>query len=142
MYDVKVARGQFFGKVFALPIRVYYEDTDAGGIVYYANYLKFAERARTEYIRAFGCTQNEALQEEKCGFTVRHLEIDYKRPAQLDDELVVTCELREVKGATALMVQEVYCREELLATVNVKVAYVNLARKKPVRIPAWLVEQI
>ena len=140
MYDVKVMGGQFFDKVFALPVRVYYEDTDAGGIVYYANYLRFAERARTEYIRALGCTQSEALEEEKCGFTVRHVEIDYKKPAKLDDTLIITCELREAKGAAAVMYQEVLRGDDVLATITVKVAYINLAKLRPVRIPEWLVK--
>lgn len=139
-YDVTAVKGKFFDKVFALPIRVYYEDTDAGGIVYYANYLRFAERARTEYIRALGCTQSEALEEERCGFTVRHVEIDYKKPARLDDELVITCELREVKGASAVMYQEVLRGEDVLATIEVKVAYINLVKLRPVRIPEWLVK--
>ena len=142
MYDVKAVNGQFFDKVFALPVRVYYEDTDAGGIVYYANYLRFAERARTEYIRAFGCAQSEALEEEKCGFTVRHVEIDYKKPAKLDDELVITCELQEAKGAAAVMHQEVLRGDEVLATIEVKVAYVNLEKLRPVRIPDWLVKLV
>ncbi len=141
-YNVSVAQGQFFGKVFAFPVRIYYEDTDAGGIVYYANYLRLAERARTEYIRALGCTQSEALEEEKCGFTVRHVEIDYKKPAKLDDELVITCELQEVKGAAAVMHQEVLRGEDILATIEVKVAYINLERLRPVRIPEWLTELV
>lgn len=137
-YSVPAVGGQFFGKVFAFPVRIYYEDTDAGGIVYYANYLKYAERARTEYLRALGVEQQGTLEEEKCGFTVRHVEIDYKKPAKLDDELVVTCELREAKGAAAVMYQEVYRGEEILATIEVKVAYVNLLKLRPVRIPEWL----
>ena len=142
-YDVAPAAGRFYGQVFALPVRVYYEDTDAGGIVYYANYLRFAERARTEYIRALGCCQQDNLTaEEKCGFTVRHCEVDYKSPAVLDDALVVTCELRDVKGASAVMYQEIYRGEELLATVEVKVAYVNFSRKRPVRIPPELLDKL
>jgi len=139
MYELKAAEGQFFDKVFALALRVYYEDTDAGGIVYYANYLKFAERARTEYVRQLGCSQNQVLEEDKCGFTVRHVEIDYKRPAQLDDELIVTCELKEAKGAAAEMYQEIRRGDEVLVTINVKVAYVNLSKKRPVRIPENLI---
>lgn len=142
MYEVKPTQGKFFDKVFAFPVRVYYEDTDAGGIVYYANYLRFAERARTEYIRSLGCSQNDALEEDKCGFTVRHIEVDYKRPAQLDDELIVTCELLEVKGATATMHQEVLRGDELLAVIDVKVAYVNLLKKRPTRIPEDLLSKI
>ena len=142
-YDVQPASGRFFGATFAFPVRVYYEDTDAGGIVYYANYLRFAERARTEFIRALGCSQQQALEaEDKCGFTVRSCTVDYKLPAILDDALVVTCEMREAKGASAIMYQEIYRGETLLATVEVKVAYVDLGRKRPVRIPADLLNKL
>lgn len=142
-YDVLPAMGKFYGSVLAFPVRVYYEDTDAGGIVYYANYLRFAERARTEFIRALGFGQQERLDtEEKCGFTVRSCNIDYKRPAMLDDALVVTCEMRDAKGASAEMYQEIYRGEELLATVEVKVAYVDLGRKRPVRIPSELINKL
>ena len=141
-YQLEASQDKFFDKVFAFPIRVYYEDTDAGGIVYYANYLRFAERVRTEFIRSLGCSQQNTLEEDKCGFTVRKCEIEYLRPAVLDDELVVTCEMREVKGASAIMYQEVYRGDELLATINVKVAYVNLVKKRPTRIPEDLVVKI
>lgn len=142
-YQVKAPEGKFYGKVFVFPARVYYEDTDAGGVVYYANYLKYAERVRTEFIRALGCEQQEALEsEEKCGFTVRHVEVDYKLPAVLDDLLSVTCELCDIKGASAVMHQEIYRGEALLATVDVKLAYVSLAKKRPVRIPAELIAKI
>ena len=140
-YQLEANKGKFFDKIFAFPIRVYYEDTDAGGIVYYANYLSFAERARTEFIRSLGCSQQSTLEEEKCGFTVRRCEIEYLRPAVLDDELTVTCEMREVKGASAVMYQEVYRGDELLATVNVKVVYVNLLKKRPTRIPEDLLDK-
>ena len=142
MSFISAPQGQFIDGIFYFPARVYYEDTDAGGIVYYANYLKFAERARTEYIRSLGCMQSEALEEEKCGFTVRHVEIDYKKPAKLDDELVVTCELQEVKGAAAVMHQEVLRGEDVLATIDVKVAYINLSKLRPIRIPEWLTKLV
>lgn len=137
-YDVEAIGGRFCGNVFALPVKIYYEDTDAGGIVYYANYLKFAERARTEFIQALNFNQQEVLTTQKCGFTVRKCSIEYLRPAVLGDVLVVTCEVKEVKGAAAVMAQEVWRGDELLATVEVKVAYVDLERKRPVRIPADL----
>ncbi len=141
-YEIKAPEGRFEGKVFLFPARVYYEDTDAGGVVYYANYLKYAERARTEFIRALGCNQNEALEaEEKCGFMVRSLNIEYKAPAVLDDVLSVSCELLEMKGAGAEMKQEIRRGETLLAALNVKLAYVSLVRKRPVRIPAALVQK-
>lgn len=142
-YEVKAPEGEFFGKVFAFPARVYYEDTDAGGVVYYANYLKYAERARTEYLRALGINQQQALEsEDKSGFMVRGLNIEYKAPAVLDDLLSVTCELTEMKGAGAEMKQEVYCGERLLAVIEVKLAYVSLLRKRPVRIPETLVQKV
>lgn len=142
-YEVKAPEGEFFGKVFAFPARVYYEDTDAGGVVYYANYLKYAERARTEFIRALGVNQQQALEsEDKSGFMVRGLNIEYKAPAVLDDLLTVTCELTEMKGAGAEMKQEIYCGERLLAVIEVKLAYVSLLRKRPVRIPEELVQKI
>ena len=78
-YDVEMSKGKMFGNVFSFPMRVYYEDTDAGGIVYYANYLKFAERCRTEFIRALGAKQQEDLQSsEKTAWVVRHCEADYR----------------------------------------------------------------
>lgn len=141
-YDVQPTAGKFYGAKFVYPVRVYYEDTDAGGIVYYANYLRFAERARTEFIRVLGCAQQTALEEDKCGFTVRSCHIDYKLPAVLDDALAVTCEMREAKGASAIMFQEIYRGDTLLATVEVKVAYVDLGRKRPVRIPAELLNKL
>ena len=143
MVDVKAPEGVFDGKVFKFPARVYYEDTDAGGVVYYANYLKFAERARTEYVRALGMCQQQALEaEDKCGFMVRSLTVDYKAPAVLDDLLIVTCEMIEVSGARAEMKQEILCGEKLLAQISVKLAHVSLLRKRPVRIPEDLVQKI
>lgn len=143
MYDTVPACGQMRGSVFVLPVRVYYEDTDAGGIVYYANYLKFAERARTEFIRSLGCRQQDGLEaDEACGFAVKHLEIEYHRPAVLDDALEVTCRVTEIKGASAVMHQEIWRGDELLVSLDVRVAYLSLKKKRPVRIPENLVSEI
>ena len=142
-YEVLAPQGQFHGKVFAFPARVYYEDTDAGGVVYYANYLKYAERARTEFIRALGVNQHEALQaEEMCGFMVRGLNIEYKAPAILDDLLSVTCEVLSLNGARLEMKQEVYCQDKLLVSLTVQLAYVSLTKKRPIRIPEAIVNKI
>lgn len=143
-FEVTAPQGAFYGKVFVFPARVYYEDTDAGGVVYYANYLKYAERARTEFIRALGCEdQQEALERDgKCGFMVRGLNIEYKAPAVLDDLLTVTCELTEMKGAGAEMKQEIYRGETLLAKIEIKLAYVSLLKKRPVRIPEEMIRKI
>ena len=135
-YDTNKIEGRFYGKIFAFPVRIYYEDTDAGGIVYYANYLKFAERARTEYIRALGTNQVDALNgEHKCGFVIRHCDIDYQKPAFLDDFLTVTCEIVEIKAATAIIHQQILRGDDILAEVNIKAAYLDLDKKRPVRIP-------
>ena len=136
-------KGEFNGNEFLFPVRVYYEDTDAGGIVYYANYLKFAERARTEYIRALGFRQQDDLEkEEKFGFVVRHCEIDYLAPAVLDDELVVSCRVTEVGGASAVMHQEITRGEDILVSLDVKVVYLSISNKRPTRIPKDLLAKM
>lgn len=140
---LEAPEGLMNGKVFNFPIRIYYEDTDAGGIVYYANYLKFAERTRTEYLRHLGvASQQDILDQDQCGFVVRHLEIDYRLPAKLDDFLVVTCEVIEAKGAGITMRQQVLRNNEILAEMTVKAAYVSLSRKRPIRIPENLLSKM
>lgn len=137
---VSAVAGEIKDNKFLFPVRVYYEDTDAGGVVYYANYLKFAERARTEYIRALGVRQQDALeQEERFAFMVRHCEADYQSPAFLDDELVVSCQVTEIGGATCTMHQEITRGDKLLVSIDVKAVYVSLKAKRPVRIPKDLV---
>ena len=124
---VSAIAGEIKDNKFLFPVRVYYEDTDAGGVVYYANYLKFAERARTEYIRALGVRQQDALeQEERFAFMVRHCEADYQSPAFLDDELVVSCQVTEIGGATCTMHQEISRGDKLLVSIDVKAVYVSL----------------
>jgi len=126
--------------MFKLPVRIYYEDTDAGGVVYYANYLRYAERARTEFVRSLGFGQKEGLNEaDKFGFMVKRVEIDYKMPAVLDDLLEVTVEVVEYKGASAVIKQEVRRGDEVLAELCVTVVYVSYLKKRPVRMPEELV---
>ncbi len=135
--------GELVDGVFLFPVRVYYEDTDAGGIVYYANYLKFAERARSEYLRYLGAKQQEDLQqEEKTGWVVRHCEVDYLKPAVLDDELLVSCKITNMGGVTVIMHQEITRNNELLVSIDVKAAHLSLATKKPVRIPKDLMAKM
>ncbi len=135
-YNIEAPHGKMYGNTFVFPIRIYYEDTDAGGIVYYANYLKFAERARTEFLRYIGAApQQNALEDDMCGFVVRHLEIDYRASAKLDDFLTVSCSLTEDKGASAVMHQEICRGDEILAVMDIQVVYVSLAKKRPIRIP-------
>lgn len=136
---VAPACGELQDDVFLFPVRVYYEDTDAGGIVYYANYLKFAERVRTEYIRALGVRQQDELEnEDKHGFVVRHCDIDYQMPAVLDDELVVSCRVEAVGGASVDMHQDIMRGDQILASIDVKAVYMSLKTKRPVRIPKEL----
>ena len=136
---VAPADGELQDDVFLFPVRVYYEDTDAGGIVYYANYLKFAERARTEYIRALGVRQQDGLEnEDKCGFVVRHCDIDYLEPAVLDDELIVSCRVDAVGGASIDMHQDIMRWDQIFVSIDVKVVYLSMNKKRPIRIPKEL----
>lgn len=140
---VSPAEGEFRDNVFLYPIRVYYEDTDAGGIVYYANYLKFAERARTEFIRTLGCRQQEALEcEERCGFVVRTCDIEYLMPAVLDDELTVASRVSEQTGVTISMHQDIMRGDHTLVSIDIKLVHMSLSAKKPTRIPKDLALKI
>jgi acyl-CoA thioester hydrolase len=129
---------------FVWPARVYWEDTDGGGIVYYANYLRFLERARTEWLRQLGHSQ-QRLREEGVLFTVVSLEIEYRAPARLDDELEVSCEPRSEGLASLRFAQSIWRRaagaeRELLAQASVRVACVDAHTLKPRRLPAFLKE--
>ena len=139
MPEVTAPQGQFVDDVFYFPARVYYEDTDAGGIVYYANYLKFAERARTEFLRALNFNQQPGLEnDDRAGFVVRHCEIDYRTPAVLDDLLNISCKITEMGGASCAIHQEIMRVDDVLAVVDVKVVYITLKNKRPSRIPSEL----
>jgi acyl-CoA thioester hydrolase len=129
--------GALQGETHRFPIRVYYEDTDAAGIVYYANYLKFIERARTEMMRFYGVEHERARQSGGTGFIVRRCEIEYVSPARLDDELVVETRLKELGGATILLGQDVLRDTSILVRATVLIASVG-AQGRPVRLPAEL----
>ena len=141
-FDVLPAQGKVIDGVFAYPVRVYYEDTDAGGIVYYANYLKFAERARSEFLRCIGVDQQCDLTEKQSGFVVRSCNIEYLASAVLNDALVVTCKVKELGAASALVAQKIYRGDELLSTLEVKVIYMNIATHRPTRISKEDVEKL
>jgi acyl-CoA thioester hydrolase len=125
--------------VFTWPMRVYWEDTDAGGVVYYANYLKFMERARSEWLRALGFDQNRLREEQGIVFVVRQATIDYLKPARLDDLLMISVALKQAGGARLLMSQSID-REEALGTAEIILASINARTFKPVRIPQELLE--
>jgi acyl-CoA thioester hydrolase len=115
-------------------VRVYYEDTDSGGVVYYANYLKFAERARTEWLRSLGFEQQALWQEREVGFVVKQCQIDYHRPAYLDDLLSLSIALTAQARSTLTMRQEVYRGVQAIATLEITLVCVNRALR-PTRIP-------
>lgn len=119
---------------FSLPLRVYIEDTDAGGIVYYVNYLKFIERARTEFMRSLGMGR-DAIFDEEMMFVVRRVEADYRLPARLDDELEATARLLGVRGASMDLEQAVRRGAETLCSARVELACVSPATLAPRRIP-------
>lgn len=123
--------------VHRFPLRVYYEDTDAAGIVYYANYLKFVERARTEMMRLFGVEHEKFRRMEGTAFIVRRAEMDFVSPARLDDELVVETRLKELGGATILLAQDVTRGDNMLVRCTILVACIG-HKGRPVRLPSAL----
>ena len=116
-------------------VRVYYEDTDAGGVVYHATYLRFAERARTEALRDAGIPHAELLQRFTLMFVVRHLEVDYLRPARLDDSLTVVTEPLAVGGATVTLRQDVRGPDGSCAVLTMRLACVKPGEGRPGRLP-------
>lgn len=116
------------------PIRIYYEDTDAGGVVYHANYLHFFERARTEFLRQAGFSQQQ-LFSKNLAFVVKKMEIDYKFPARLDDLLTIQTIITELKKATIVFQQCLYKENFCLCEATVVVASVNLSKMKAQAIP-------
>ena len=133
---------------FAFPIRVYWEDTDAGGIVFYANYLKFMERARTEWLRSLGIEQQKLRETSGGVFVVSETSLKYHRPARLDDQLLVTAQLRQAGTASLIIEQRVLSNPEqkgapeelpaqaLLCEGTIRIGWVNAASMRPSRLPA------
>lgn len=138
---------QLGAETFAWPVRIYYEDTDAGGVVYYTNYLKFMERARTEWLRAQGFEQPELLRDHSVIFVVRAVQIEYLRPALFNDLLKVSVHLHQTGRSWIELDQTVERPEggqdpELLVKARVKIVCVNGQTFKPVQIPAPIREKI
>ena len=119
---------------FVWPIRVYYEDTDAGGFVYHTNYLKFMERARTEWLRDLGFEQTQLKQQYNLVFVVRQLSIDYLKPALFNDLLHVTSKLT-IGKASMIFTQQVLREADILCRAVVKIAAINLVKQRPQPIP-------
>ena len=132
---------------FRHPVRIYYEDTDAGGVVYYANYLKFFERCRTEWLRSLGHHQVDLLAKHDIAFVVKSVAADYKRPGRLDDHLEAGLRLSHL-GRAQLQFEQWVERinpdgaRETLVTGHVKLACVNLKTLRPVSLPDWLQSQL
>ena len=133
---------------FLWPVRVYYEDTDIGGVVYYANYLRFFERARTEWLRALGFNQFKFAEEEDRAFVVRRAEIDYRRAARMDDLLQVSVQPLE-SGRASLWVAQRIVREnpnakevELIAEAKIQVACVRRSDGIPVKLPPLMFDHV
>ena len=127
---------------FVWESRVYWEDTDGGGIVYYANYLKYLERARTEWLRAKGHSQSGLARDPGVLFTVVNVNISYLRPARLDDMLAVTCEPAASGRAGVRFLQRIRRGQELLVDADVRVACLDAATFRPVRLPAFLIAEL
>ncbi len=128
--------------LFYWPVRVYYEDTDIGGLVYHANYIKYFERARTEFLRHLGVNQH-ALLAQKVAFVVRHMDIDFIKGATLDDELVVQTHVSTVRRASLIFNQElVDTSGHCLCRAVVKIASVNFEIMKPIPLPLFITSEI
>jgi acyl-CoA thioester hydrolase len=121
--------------LFTWTVRVYYEDTDAGGIVFYANYLKFFERARTEWLRAAGVDQQKLIASDGAAFVVKNASIDYHAPARLDDELTLTLTIEKLGRASVQFAQKAYLGDLLLVEATVKVGCVDIATVRPRSLP-------
>jgi acyl-CoA thioester hydrolase len=131
--------------VFSWPIRVYWEDTDAGGIVFYANYLKYFERARTEWLRALGLEQRALQENTGCIFVVSEANIKYLRPARLDDQLLVSAQLIDMGRSSFTIQQEARIPDQRgdsagtpLCSGSVRIGWVNHQNMKPARIPTQI----
>jgi len=136
------AGGPAAAQPFRFQVRVYYEDTDAAGVVYYANYLKFMERARTEWLAAIGFPLAAFEREHGVVFVVHRCEIDYLRPARLNDALDVSVEVADRGAARLVLGQNVARAEQLLTAARVTLACVDAQTMRPARIPSALAERL
>ncbi len=125
-------------EIFSWPVRIYYEDTDAGGVVYHANYLRYMERARNEWLRHLGRPISDINEKDGCLFVLASLDIQYKSPAKLDDYLHVTVELIEMKRVSMVLKQRVLREDKEIATGSLNLVTVSNEIFKPVAIPESL----
>ena len=128
--------------VFTWPIRVYWEDTDAGGIVFYANYLKFFERARTEWLRTLGVAQSGLKKDSGGMFVVSETTLRYLAPSRLDDELLVTAQLEAGGRASLIIAQKAFRGDTLLCDGTIRIGWVDAATLRPGRIPPAILQAL
>ena len=129
-------------KTFDWPIRIYYEDTDSGGVVYHSNYLNFMERARTELLRSLGFEQDELITNHQCIFAVHSMQMNFRRPARFNDALIIRTYIANVSGASFEFDQKVFRGDELLCEAMVKVACLDSNRFRPKSIPSFILMEI
>ncbi len=122
-------------KVFSWPVRVYFQDTDAGGVVYHASYVNFMERARTEWLRSFGYSNAGLMQKLGVMFVVRSLKLDYLKPALLDDSLHISAQIKDVGRSRVTLLQTVSRKDEVLTEGEVHLVCVDVKTFKPVSVP-------
>ncbi|NQY27438.1 MAG: tol-pal system-associated acyl-CoA thioesterase [Piscirickettsiaceae bacterium] len=127
---------------FEWPIRVYYEDTDSGGVVYHSNYLNFMERARTEWLRSLGFEQDELIAHHQCIFAVHSMQMNFRRPAKFNDALIIKTTIANISGASFEFDQKVFRDDELLCEAMVKVACLDSNRFRPKSIPSFILMEI
>lgn len=126
---------------FVWPIRIYYEDTDAGGVVFYANYLKFYERARTELLRELGFEQDQLKTNDNVLFVVRTVQVEYIHPARFNDLVQVSAKVATLRSASILFAQEIRLDEQILSTASIRIACLDAGHFKPKVIPKKISEQ-
>lgn len=129
-------------EIYRHQFRVYYEDTDAGGVVYHANYLNFFERTRTEWLRSKGLQQSIMCQNDNIVLAIRHMDIDFIKPARLDDLLTISCQPISYKKASMQIEQSMHCGDHLLSTATVTVACLRADAFRPTRFPEHLLKEL
>lgn len=123
---------------FSFPVRVYWEDTDAGGVVYHANYLRFLERARSEWLRARGVEQRDLREREDVILVVREMQIDFLKPARLDDLLQANVQLHKRRSASLVVAQELFRSHTCLLRAKIRIACLTASTFRPRSLPEWL----
>jgi acyl-CoA thioester hydrolase len=129
-------------KAFSIPVRIYYEDTDTGGVVYYANYLRYMERARTEWLRDKGFEQTDLADEYNIVLAVKHVAVNYLRPAKLDDALHVSADVTRFASASITFSQQVKRDDELLCDGEVRIVCLDSLTFKPKQIPGFISKKL